>query len=248
MRALLPSPYPASTTLKEYTMYVNNLKIAYYKAGKGPLLLLLHGWGQSKETWLSLFPFLTKDFTTVAVDLPNFGRSMSSQTLISIDQYCNFLLKFIHSFEKKPTFIVGHSFGGKIALHFSFTYPHYSKKIILISTSVLVSQKISFLKHICFHFISIFIPLFSQKDVQRFLMQRLTVLKRSSTFSFPKDILKKLSMPTLLIYGAYDFIIPTPLFTNTKNLKVIILQGSTHLPHQEETKQCAEILLRFLKK
>jgi len=54
---------------------VDGVKLHYVKGGSGPLVYLVHGFGQSWYEWHQLMPELAKNFTVVAPDLPGLGQS-----------------------------------------------------------------------------------------------------------------------------------------------------------------------------
>jgi hypothetical protein len=54
---------------------VDGLRLHYLTAGKGPAVILLHGYTQTSRMWRPLFPRLTDKFTVIAPDLPGIGDS-----------------------------------------------------------------------------------------------------------------------------------------------------------------------------
>jgi pimeloyl-ACP methyl ester carboxylesterase len=66
-------PVPAGFASDYQT--VDGVRLHYVKGGSGPLVYLVHGFGQSWYEWHQLMPVLAKDHTVVAVDLPGLGQS-----------------------------------------------------------------------------------------------------------------------------------------------------------------------------
>jgi pimeloyl-ACP methyl ester carboxylesterase len=54
---------------------VSGLKIHYLTAGKGPAVILLHGYTQTSRMWKPIIPLLAEKFTVIAPDLPGIGDS-----------------------------------------------------------------------------------------------------------------------------------------------------------------------------
>src|SRR5689334_20563181 len=52
--------------------------IAIRRAGRGPAVLLLHGYPETSLAWRRVAPALTRDFTVIAADLPGYGDSTIS--------------------------------------------------------------------------------------------------------------------------------------------------------------------------
>lgn len=76
-------PAPAGFTPGYRT--IDGVNLHYLKGGKGPLVLLVHGFGQSWYEWHQLMPLLAKDHTVVAVDLPGLGQSAVPTSYRAID-------------------------------------------------------------------------------------------------------------------------------------------------------------------
>lgn len=66
-------PLPAGFTSSYQT--VDGVRLHYVKGGSGPLVYLVHGFGQTWYEWHQLMPELAKNHTVVAVDLPGLGQS-----------------------------------------------------------------------------------------------------------------------------------------------------------------------------
>lgn len=116
----------------------------YFVLGKGPAILFLHGWGQNKEMMLPLVNRLKKCYTCIAIDMPGFGNSEYNQEM-TMQEYCktihDFLLLKLHT---TPLYIIGHSFGGKVAMEYYLRYGNI-KGIVLIASPVLKpKRKLSF--------------------------------------------------------------------------------------------------------
>ncbi len=63
----------AAAGATQHLLQVGDLTLPYLRAGRGRPLLLLHGFADSKETWLTLMALLARDHLCIALDLPGFG-------------------------------------------------------------------------------------------------------------------------------------------------------------------------------
>lgn len=112
----------------------------YFIIGQGPTILFLHGWGQNKEMMMLLANKLKRKYKCVFVDMPGFGNSKFNDEA-NLDEYCknihDFLLFTLHL---SPRYIVGHSFGGKVAIHYYLQYKKV-KGITLIASPVLKPKR-----------------------------------------------------------------------------------------------------------
>jgi pimeloyl-ACP methyl ester carboxylesterase len=112
----------AGLTKKE--IQIDDHKIVYLEGGKGPTILLLHGYTGSKENWFKFAPYLTKNYHVVIPDIPGYGESSK----IEKDSYdlSNQMLrlhKFAQAIELKKFHIVGNSLGGFFAGTYAVRYP-----------------------------------------------------------------------------------------------------------------------------
>jgi pimeloyl-ACP methyl ester carboxylesterase len=93
------------------------VKLYYYEEGKGPPLLLIHGFGASTYTWRHLAPELAKNYRVIAVDLKGFGQSDKPfDGRYSVYDQAELLAQLIEDKDLRDLTLVGHSFGGGVAL------------------------------------------------------------------------------------------------------------------------------------
>lgn len=93
------------------------LDVYYLAGGSGHPVLLLHGWGCSSQTMQPVFNHLVQNFRVYNFDLPGFGISPEPPAAWDTNDYADMLAAFIaENCADCPPFIVGHSFGGRLAL------------------------------------------------------------------------------------------------------------------------------------
>lgn len=100
-------------------------------------MIFVHGWGSNKELMQLAFKESFKDFNHIYIDLPGFGASENSIFLDTFDyaQIVNIFLKnIIINNVCDANVIVGHSYGGKIALLLN-------REIILLSSAGILLEK-----------------------------------------------------------------------------------------------------------
>ena len=89
----------------------------YEEHGAGPPILLLHGLGESTFTWHDILPALAAGHRVVALDLKGFGRSEKPDDgAYSADDQARLVARFILERDLSDLTLVGHSFGGTVAL------------------------------------------------------------------------------------------------------------------------------------
>jgi pimeloyl-ACP methyl ester carboxylesterase len=93
------------------------VKLYYYEEGKGPPLLLIHGFGASTYTWRHVAPELAKNYRVIAVDLKGFGQSDKPfDGRYSVYDQAELLAQLIEDKDLRDLTLLGHSFGGGVAL------------------------------------------------------------------------------------------------------------------------------------
>ncbi|MEG1662240.1 MAG: alpha/beta hydrolase, partial [Clostridiales bacterium] len=95
---------------------IDGLDINYQLSGSGRDILLLHGWGVDSTTLAVLFEHLAERFRVCSVDLPGFGQSQAPKEVWGVGEYADFVTKLLHYVDFKDPVILGHSFGGRIAI------------------------------------------------------------------------------------------------------------------------------------
>lgn len=109
-------------------------RVGYQMAGSGPPLVLLHGITSTSEAWREVMPRLAERFTVVAPDMIGHGRSAKPPGDYSLGAYAAGVrdLLAVLGFERGT--VVGHSFGGGIAMQFAYLFPEYVERMALISS------------------------------------------------------------------------------------------------------------------
>ena len=89
----------------------------YEEQGQGPPILLLHGLGESTFTWHEIAPRLAERHRVIALDLKGFGRSdKPADDTYGADDQAALVARFLIALDLDAVSVVGHSFGGTVAL------------------------------------------------------------------------------------------------------------------------------------
>lgn len=93
------------------------VKLFYEEKGQGLPILLIHGFGASTYTWRRIAPPLAETHRVIAVDLKGFGQSDKPfDERYSIFDQAELLKQLIVGNDLRDLTLVGHSFGGGVAL------------------------------------------------------------------------------------------------------------------------------------
>src|SRR5690554_6756730 len=96
-----------------------DLNINYEVQGKGPYLLLLHGWGNHIGTFDRVVKRLKTKYTIITVDFCGFGMSDEPLSPLTLDDYVDHVQALIKSLKINSLTILGHSFDGRIAIRYA---------------------------------------------------------------------------------------------------------------------------------
>ncbi|MCX7653955.1 MAG: alpha/beta fold hydrolase [Fervidobacterium sp.] len=111
-------------------------KIHYVNAGSGNIpIVLIHGNFASARFFEPLLKKLPSKFSAYALDLPNFGYSVSLNGDITIEKYAEAVEQFVNALNLTNFILLGHSLGGAVAMSYSIKYPEKLRKLILVDPS-----------------------------------------------------------------------------------------------------------------
>ncbi len=119
------------------TLCLQSAVPGFQKAGKGPGVLLIHGFGGNKEAWAGVAGELARDHTVLSVDLPGSGGTPGPAM---VDGRADFgaVAKDLAALVRKeglvPCLVVGHSMGGPIAARAVLDDPGAFRGLILVDS------------------------------------------------------------------------------------------------------------------
>lgn len=103
--------------------------------GHGYPTIILHGVFGMLDNWHHFARLLSDDFWVITVDQRNHGRTQHSEEF-NFDIMVEDLHEFLISHQIKQCNLIGHSMGGKVAMHFALEHHEYVNKIIIIDIGV----------------------------------------------------------------------------------------------------------------
>ncbi len=239
------------------TINIRNININYIQYGSGSDVVLLHGWGQNIAMMKPIGDRLQKNHRITILDFPGFGDSEEPKTALTVYDYCEILEELLKKLKVKKPVIMGHSFGGRIAIIYASR--NEVEKVVLfgspcIRKEVKPSLKLRMLKSLKK------IP--GINKLEGFAKNHMGSRDYKNASEVMKKILvnvvnedlsecaKKINVPTLLIWGDRDTEAPVE---DAKELEkiipdagLIVLPNSTHYAYLENLPQVINILNNFL--
>jgi len=132
MRALDESATRKWAQARELTLHGN--RVSYLDEGTGDVLLLIHGIGGSSDCWRDIVHTLSKRHRVIAVDLLGHGQSDKPRGDYSLGAFAVWLRDFLDALNIHQATVIGHSFGGGVALQFAHQHKEYCRRLVLISS------------------------------------------------------------------------------------------------------------------
>jgi len=124
---------PRPRTARLQSRIVHGHRRAFVMAGKGPALLLLHGLGCDHTTWSPVIDQLSRRFTVIAPDLLGHGASDKPRADYTLGGFANGMRDLLALLGIDRVTVVGHSFGGGVAMQFAYQFPQYTERLMLVA-------------------------------------------------------------------------------------------------------------------
>lgn len=229
-------------------------------------ILLLHGWGLSKGKYHKLKKLFREDnYQIYAIDLPGFGESQIPLKPYYLNDYVDFVINFLNKNKIQKPVIIGHSFGGRIAIKLAFLYPDLADKLILTgvpgitehSLKILIFKIIAKTGKVIFNLpiITALSPC-ARKMLYRFAkttdyLKAKGIMRQTLKNIIYEDLQKpmqKLKVPVFLVWGTMDTMTPVKIARKMQQLIPhsyldIIPKYGHKLPYKN-----AKIFYRLIKK
>lgn len=235
---------------------VQGLNVNYIQYGKGKDILLLHGWGQNIEMMKPLGDAFCNKFRITILDFPGFGESEEPKETWTIEKYSIMLEDLVKQLSIKKPIVMGHSFGGRVAIKFSSRNP--IEKLVLFGSPCIRIQeelplKVRILKKLktlpgmnkLGEFMKQYIGSRDYKAASPIMRQTLVEVVNEDLSKYAREI----EEPTLLIWGEQDTEAPVNEARELEKIMMdaalIILPG-THYAYLENLSRVITILDSFI--
>lgn len=256
-------------TISSNKININGNNVHYYTAGEGEPLLVIHGGMGDASTWLSNVDRLAGKYKLYVPDLPGFGKSQLLECEHNIAVFTEFVKDFADYLGLDKFHLMGHSIGGGVALNYALRFPGKVKKLVLISSLCLGREIACWIRlaSISAHAIgstvlalakalkwlidTLMIPVkfvvpFSRASVN--LGGNITTVKEQTLVL--ANQLCSLTMPTLLVWGAKDEVVPVKHAYAAARVipdcQLQVFENRGHNVHRDEINRFSQLLTNFL--
>lgn len=235
---------------------IDNINVNYIQYGEGKDVLLLHGWGQNIQMMKPIGDNLCRNHRITIIDFPGFGESDEPLVPWTIRDYAVLVEKLVKELGIKKPVVMGHSFGGRVAIYFSADNP--IEKLVLFGSpcirektalplSVRILKKLKTLPGLdkLGEKMKKYIGSRDYKAASPIMRQTLVNVVNEDLASYARRI----EEPTLLIWGENDTEAPVEGAKELEKIMIdaglIILPG-THYAYLENLGQVITILNNFI--
>jgi pimeloyl-ACP methyl ester carboxylesterase len=264
--------------------------VTYNRAGRGPLILLIHGITSSSRTWREVIARLWDDHELLAPDLLGHGTSAKPRGDYSLGAYASGIRDLVLALDLPRATVVGHSLGGGVAMQFAYQFPELVERLVLVDSGGLGQEVSLLLRAATLPGAELVLPLLvsratriagkaaggvlgrfggqrSKADLQglaegfaslrdasarrAFLHTARSVIdERGQRVDARDRLYLSAELPTLLVWGADDPIIPVAHGERAHELmpgsRLEIFPGAGHFPFNDDPDRFAEVLRDFI--
>ena len=276
--------------MKLQHLSIHGHSVGVRTAGKGPVVLLIHGMAGSSATWRHVLPALARRFTVVAPDLFGHGESdKPREGEYSLSAHANLLRDLLNALGHRRATFVGQSLGGGVVMQLAYQYPERCERLVLVGSGGLGREVNFTLRALTFPGAEYVFPLvcapqlrdagnavaswlrrlgfraapvveeiwcsyssLAEADTRRAFFRTLhaVVDLRGQAVSAADRLYLTSRVPTLIIWGAQDPIIPVSHATAAQNAmpgsRLVIFDDAGHFPHCEDPERFVQVLADFI--
>lgn len=252
--------------IEEKDYLVGDTKLHVEVSGSGAPLILMHGWGCDHTTVRTIAATAAKTNTVYNLDFPGFGASPEPDDVWGVEEYACLVEKFAALEGLDNPVLVGHSFGGRVAIIFA-SRNQVSKVVLVDAAGIKPRRSIAYYyKVYSFKAAKAMARLIFGKEGAQRRIDAMRARRGSSDYAqaTPKmraimskvvnrdltDLLAAVKAPTLLIWGENDT--ATPLADAKKMNRLIpdsglvSFPGCGHYSFLDNPGQFAAVLSSFL--
>jgi len=245
---------------------IKGIDLHYKIAGQGHPILVIHGWGADSNYWLgAMEQICSNGFQMIVPDLPGFGETSAPTEIWGAEEYAEFLKKFIEKIDLKDFTIIGHSFGGGVAMILAGKCENI-KNVILCDAAVVRSERLDLRQKIAKNLAN-WGQVIAKTPVYPILRKILYRFAGASDYYLAneqmKEIFKKVitedllyavdnvKQPCLIIWGEKDKATPIEdaILLNRKIIgsELVIIPNARHNPYRSEPVKTSQSIIKFLR-
>ncbi len=252
--------------MQEKQIIIDNLLVRYLVsdpiADNKQTILILHGWRHNVDIWQDVIKNLSQNYNVYAIDFPGFGKSQTPPPSFKLNDYTSLVIKLIKKLDLDHISLIGHSFGGKVAIAVASQDTRLVKKLILIdSAGIPHNRKGTSAAKIIAKTVK---PIFSLPILKNLRPKIYRAIGAEDYVATPQlrsvfvniveqnimADLPKVKQPTLLIWGENDTATPVMdakiMAEKIPNTKLVILENAGHNSFIDQPHEVIKAITNFL--
>lgn len=239
------------------------LSVATRIEGKGTPLVLLHGWGGQRDSWLPVIRRYAADYTVYVLDFPGFGATQEPPDTWDVTEYTALVDDWMGKLGLEKAHVIGHSFGGRVGIMLAAGYPERVDKLVLTDAAGLIPKRslryyirvYSYKagKAVC-RFLGISTDRLRKNAGSRDYQQLSPGMKKVFVRVVNQDLagyLPSIQAPTLLIYGREDTETPVAfgeyMEKHIPDAGLVVLENAGHFAYLDQFPGFCRIVDAFFK-
>ena len=124
---------------------VRGLLVNYYYDESAPpasqAVVFLHGWRSNAMIWRPILESFHSTYRLYAIDFPGFGNSELPRAGLHLKDYSDIVAGFVEKLDLKRVCVVGHSFGGRVAIKLAVNHPALIERMVLVDSGGIRSSE-----------------------------------------------------------------------------------------------------------
>jgi len=243
---------------------VDGLTVACSVSGVGPPLTLIHGFPLNKQMWRPQISALSRWFTVVSLDLPGFGESDEPPGPCSMDSFADCVATLLRQLQIHSPVVVGHSMGGYVVFRLYARHRSLVGGMVLANTRAEADSpegkqgRLATITRIEREGLTGYLSEFAEKlvspetkarrpELLRTLREIMNSASQHSVISTldalaerpdSTPLLSEITVPTLIITGAQDQIIPFDsagrMHSSIRGSQLVTIQSTGHMSNLED--------------
>jgi pimeloyl-ACP methyl ester carboxylesterase len=255
---------------------VEGLRVAYERRGEGPPIVLLHGFVGDSREWRGEIDELSEAFTVVAWDAPGSGRSSDPPDDFRMADYADCLAGLVDALRLGRPHVIGLSFGGALALELYRRHSVIPASLVLASAYAgwagslppeVADQRLRLTLPLAdlapAKFVQALIPTMLSASAPTEAVDKLAAIMsefhprgfrtmaRALADANLRDVLPRVRVPTLLLYGDKDVRAPLTvaedLLAAIPSSTLVVMKGVGHMGNVEAPEQFTGAVRAFLR-
>jgi pimeloyl-ACP methyl ester carboxylesterase len=247
-------------TMKGQVVQAGTLEMHYEEYGKGPPMLLLHGFGGCTKNWHPFVEDLSQKFRLIVVDLRGHGSSTNPDKVFTHRQAAADVSQLLDKLEIGVCQAMGMSTGGMILLHMALMQPQRISAMALISaTTHFPDQARAIMRRVSYETMPPEVQTMYRECAKRGEGQIRELVTQFNAFhqstddvNFSDEALSRIKSRTLIVHGDRDQFFPVQiaveLYRSIPDSALWIVPNGEHVPVFDLSIPFVSTALRFFER